>query len=717
VDLVIGGPGLALVELSKVEQRYRAVLAVQAGQTVSEVAGQVGVSRQSVHTWLNRYAEQGLAGLEDRSHRPESCPHQAPPEVEAAVCELRRAHPRWGARRIEFELGRNGCPGRVPTRMTVYRILVRHGLIQPVKRGRQRKDYKRWQRDAPTELWQMDIVGGVLLAGGSEAKVVTCVDDHSRFAVATKVVRRATGRAVCIAFAEAMLRYGIPEELLTDNGKQFTDRFGKGGEVLFDRICRQNGIVHRLTQPASPTTTGKVERFHQTLRRELLDDPGEFADLAAAQTAVDAFLREYNTDRPHQALDMAFPAQRFRPNIGTDGAALLPLKLPAVLGLNGSQATTEVKPSPVLEPAVAAESAVPPPMPPPAWAGSAVEFERVVPPSGNLQVAGKQFRLGPARSGVTVTFWADTDVIHLLIAGTRLKSVRSHLSVNDLAVLARTGGRPAGPSPLPVAASGGPVGAVEVDRTVNAAGHVSLGQHIVLAAEILAGRRVGVRIDEQIVMFFDPDTRELLRTRPNPLTPAEILRLRSARPAGPPPQPSTRPVRVQRRASNSGIVMVVGQKIALGRDPRRAHRHPSTSPTPNWSSTATTAPAPSAAPPTNPSPASRPTGPAKSASWRDHPVMNRDATAGDGATAPCTVSVVIRAPKDLPGYQAVFEPEGSSRQMAPGDRLTITFTGNGPKTIEVHPHNGGLVVWRPLDIAYENITVTDENGQPVADIY
>jgi transposase InsO family protein len=568
VDLVIKGPGLALIELSKVEQRYRAVLAVQSGQRVSEVAGQLAVSRQSVHTWLNRYAEVGLSGLEDRSRRPDSCAHQAPPEVEAAVCELRRAHPRWGARRIEFELGRNGCPGRVPSRMTVYRILIRHGLLHSVKRGRQRKDYIRWQREKPMELWQMDIVGGVWLPGGVEAKVVTCVDDHSRFAVAAKVIRRATGRAVCTAFAEALVRYGIPEEMLTDNGKQFTDRFGKGGEVLFDRICRENGIVHRLTQPASPTTTGKVERFHQTLRRELLDEAGEFPDLAAAQAAVDGFLHEYNTNRPHQSLDMAFPADRFRPNIGDDGAALLPLKLPGILGITTNPAQpTPAAAEPATEsiPTATPPSAVELPAPPARWDGGAVEFDRVVPPSGNLQVCGKQFWLGPARSGITVTFWADTDVIHLLLAGTRLKSLRSHLSVTDLAALLRGGGRPAGPSPLPLATTGGPATAVEVDRTVNASGHVTLGQHVVLAAEILAGRRVSIRIDEHTLMFFDPDIRHLLRTRPNPLTPAEVLRLRSARPAGPAPQPPTGPITVQRRASATGVIMVARQTIALGR--------------------------------------------------------------------------------------------------------------------------------------------------------
>ena len=125
-----------LVEVSVVEQRYQAVLAVQAGVPVVEVASKFGVSRQSVHAWLTRYQEEGLAGLDDRSRRPDSCPHRVPPEVEAAVCELRRAHPRWGARRIEFELGRNGCPGRVPSRMSVYRILVRHGLIEVRHRRR-----------------------------------------------------------------------------------------------------------------------------------------------------------------------------------------------------------------------------------------------------------------------------------------------------------------------------------------------------------------------------------------------------------------------------------------------------------------------------------------------------------------------------------------------------------------------------------------------------
>lgn len=95
---------------------------------------------------------------------------------------------------------------------------------------------------------------------------------------------------------------GAPEEVLTDNGQQFTARFARGGEVLFDKICRRNGIAHRLTQPGSPTTTGKIERFHQTLRRDLLDDARPFTGLLEAQAALDDWFREYNADHPFPAL-------------------------------------------------------------------------------------------------------------------------------------------------------------------------------------------------------------------------------------------------------------------------------------------------------------------------------------------------------------------------------------------------------------------------------
>ena len=304
-----GEVGPVLVELSVVEQRYQAVLdVVRDGMTVTEVAGRLGVSRQSVHRWIARYRGGGLGALADRSHRPASCPHQLDTAVEARVCQLRQAHPGWGPRRLVHQLGREGV---VVSRSSVYRALVRNGLIPARPRRRRREDYLRWERGRPMELWQLDVVGGIALSDGTELKALTGIDDHSRFCVAAGLMTRATARAVCGVFVAAIRAHGVPEEVLTDNGKVFTGRFGpRPVEVLFDRICRENGITHRLTAARSPTTTGKIERFHRTLREEFLAG-ASFDSLLAAQSALDAWVGEYNTDRPHQSLGMLTPAQRF----------------------------------------------------------------------------------------------------------------------------------------------------------------------------------------------------------------------------------------------------------------------------------------------------------------------------------------------------------------------------------------------------------------------
>jgi transposase InsO family protein len=228
-----------LVELRLVEQRYQAVLEVlNDGAAVLDVARRHGVARQTVHDWLRRYAKGGLAGLADKTSRPLSCPHQMGPVVEAKIIEMRRAHPGWGPRTIVFWLERAGVEP-LPGRTSVERCLIRHGLVTPQARKRKRSDYKRWERARAMELWQMDIVGGVRLAEGSEAKIVSGIDDHSRFVISAAVVERATARPVCDALEAAIARHGAPEAILTDNGKVFTARFGPGpGPVLFDRICR-----------------------------------------------------------------------------------------------------------------------------------------------------------------------------------------------------------------------------------------------------------------------------------------------------------------------------------------------------------------------------------------------------------------------------------------------------------------------------------------------
>jgi transposase InsO family protein len=298
-------------ELSVAEQRYQAVQAVIGeGATVTEVAARFGVSRQTVHAWLAKYEVGGLEGLGDGSHRPVGCPHQMPAEVEVEIARLRFAHPSWGPRRLVFELERAGVHP-VPGRTSVYRALLRLNLIDPTARRPRDRKWKRWERGAPMELWQMDVVGGFVLADGTKAKVLSGVDDHSRFCVSAHVMTRETSQKVCDGLAKALRAYGVPAAILTDNGKVFTGRFNvPPAEVLFDRVCRENGIQHLLTQPRSPTTTGKIERFHRAIRTEFRTDRA-FATLAAAQAELDEWVADYNTNRPHQALDMATPAQRF----------------------------------------------------------------------------------------------------------------------------------------------------------------------------------------------------------------------------------------------------------------------------------------------------------------------------------------------------------------------------------------------------------------------
>ena len=301
-----------LVEIGVVDQRYQAVMAViQDGWKISEVAEHFGVARQTVHRWIARHEAGGVLALTDGSHRPHSCSHQIAPELEALICEIRRLHPGWGPRRILHELGRRGIDP-LPGRSSIYRCLKRHNLVELRRRKKRRDEFRRWERDRPMQLWQMDIMGGVLLDDGTELKIVTGIDDHSRFCVAAGLVERQTARAVCEVFKQAMLRYGVPDEVLTDNGKQFTGRFGTHkAEVMFDRMCRENGISHKLTAPRSPTTTGKVERFHQSVRKEFLADR-TFVSLKGAQQELDAWVSDYNNERPHQALEMTVPAERFR---------------------------------------------------------------------------------------------------------------------------------------------------------------------------------------------------------------------------------------------------------------------------------------------------------------------------------------------------------------------------------------------------------------------
>jgi transposase InsO family protein len=294
------------------EQRYKSVLAVVGeGRTVTEVAAEWRVSRQTLHSWLSRYEAGGLEALGDGSHRPTKCPHQMPAELEAMVLELRRYKPYWGPRSLISELARRKV-APLPSRSAVYRCLLRAGAITPLRSRRRIETWKRWERGGPMELWQMDVVGGFLLGDGTTAKALTGVDDHSRLCISARLMSRKRTQQVCDGFAAALRTYGVPEQVLTDNGKVFTGKYAQPPvEVLFDRICRENGVEHLLTQPRHPTTTGKIERFHRTLQLEF-DTTQAFRSLPIAQKALDEWVAYYNTARPHQSLGDGTPESRFR---------------------------------------------------------------------------------------------------------------------------------------------------------------------------------------------------------------------------------------------------------------------------------------------------------------------------------------------------------------------------------------------------------------------
>ena len=456
-----------LIELGVMQQRHEAVLEVLGGAGVAEVARRAGVSRQTVHRWLLRYASGGVAALVDASCRPASCPHQTPAAVEARIVELRLEHPGWGPRTIVHRLSREGL-SPAPSRSAVYRCLVRHRLIEPQQRRRKREDYRRWERLRAMELWQMDVMGGVRLTGGGELKVVTGIDDHSRFCVCAQLTPRATARPVCEAFLAAMRRHGAPEQVLTDNGKVFTARFGRGtGMVLFDRICHENGIRHLLTAPRSPTTTGKVERFHKTVRSEFLQDR-VFASIEEAQAALDAWVEHYNSERPHQGIGMTPPLRRF------ELAAAAPEPVAPLEGASEDE-------PPELRP-----------------------HTRLVSANGTISFEAARYHAGAWLAGEAVELTLRDGLLEIAHRGV-LVACHAHRHVRRAQAPAHTAPPRARPRPAPPLASG-----PAVKRKVDPTGYVSFAGRGYFVSNRLRGEQVEVRLAGDTVQISKGGT--LLKT-------------------------------------------------------------------------------------------------------------------------------------------------------------------------------------------------------------
>jgi transposase-like protein len=196
------------------------VEAERTGLTVSEVCRRYGISRQTYYRYRRRYLTEGLAGLEDRSRRPDQPANQIPAELELEIVEMRKDHPRWGARRIRTELTRSNV--EAPAVSTVHQVLVRNGLVATGPRRRPKAD-KRFEREIANDLWQIDATE-IVSVEDTKASVVDLIDDHSRYLLAAIAGPAATGELAWDAFELAASRYGLPRQVLSDNGLCFTGR-------------------------------------------------------------------------------------------------------------------------------------------------------------------------------------------------------------------------------------------------------------------------------------------------------------------------------------------------------------------------------------------------------------------------------------------------------------------------------------------------------------
>jgi transposase InsO family protein len=291
------------------EVKLRGMLAAGVtGLRVTEVCADLEISRQTFYKYKRRWEAEGPAGLVERSRRPHRSPGQVSVALEDEIVRLRKDREvDHGAQSIAYALSRAGWS--VPSVATIHRVLVRRGLVTPQPEKRPRSAWRRFEWAHPNDAWQIDATRWVLRSG-REAWVMDVLDDHSRLMVAARVCGGPTGDAAWDAFCDATKRYGTPAHVMSDNGTCFTSRFQPGREAAFERDLRALGVRHIRSTPGHPQTCGKIERFHQTLKRWLRTQP-----LASSQrqlqAQLDDFVDSYNHDRPHRSLQGATPAERW----------------------------------------------------------------------------------------------------------------------------------------------------------------------------------------------------------------------------------------------------------------------------------------------------------------------------------------------------------------------------------------------------------------------
>ncbi len=297
------------------------------GRPKSEVARDYGVSRRWVITLVQRYLTEGEPGLAPRSRRPLTSPQRTVQATEDEIVELRKELDRdgheAGAATIAFHLQqRHGADATVPAVSTIWRILSARGFVTPQPHKRPKSSYLRFAAAQPNERWQLDITHWAL-ADGTDVEILNLIDDHSRLCVGSDTLRVFKAADVAASFVTAAAAHGDPASMLSDNGAVFTGRSRRGGRVALEVTLNARGIVFRHSRPYHPQTCGKVERFHQTVKKWLARQP-RATTIGRLQAQLDTFSVYYNSVRPHRALGRDTPRQAFeaRPKAVPTGTPL-----------------------------------------------------------------------------------------------------------------------------------------------------------------------------------------------------------------------------------------------------------------------------------------------------------------------------------------------------------------------------------------------------------
>jgi len=297
-------------EVSRMDARSEFVmLASEEGSNVRQLCRRFGISPTTGYKWLERWRAGGMSGLQEQSRRPQTSPARSATAIEEAVLAIRAEHPAWGGRKIARRLKDLGREA-VPAPSTVTAILKRHG-VELGKFGGGSPAFTRFERSRPNELWQMDFKGHVAMHTG-RLHPLTVLDDHSRFSVVLAACANERTETVQKHLVAAFRRYGLPERLITDNGSPWGDGPGSPFTPLGVWLI-EHGIKISHSRPYHPQTMGKDERFHRSLKAEVLSGP-PFADLAAAEQTLDRWRTVYNTQRPHEALELSVPVSRYQPS-------------------------------------------------------------------------------------------------------------------------------------------------------------------------------------------------------------------------------------------------------------------------------------------------------------------------------------------------------------------------------------------------------------------